>query len=72
MVVKRFDVFLVTLDPTIGVEIKKSRPCLVVSPNEMNRHRRTDDHKGHRVPDTSGFKVQRQARADRLRSGQDR
>ncbi len=38
MVVKRFDVFLVNLDPTIGSEIKKTRPCLVVSPDEMNRH----------------------------------
>jgi len=33
----RFDVFLVSLDPTIGHEIKKTRPCLIVSPNEMNR-----------------------------------
>ena len=41
MVVKRFDVFLVNLDPTIGSEIKKTRPCLVVSPDEMNRHIRT-------------------------------
>ena len=41
MVIKRFDVFLVALDPTIGSEIKKSRPCLVVSPDEMNRHIRT-------------------------------
>lgn len=38
MVVKRFEVYLVNLDPTIGREIKKTRPCLVVSPNEMNRH----------------------------------
>ena len=38
MVVKRFDVFLVNLDPTIGSEIKKTRPCLIVSPDEMNRH----------------------------------
>lgn len=38
MVVKRFDVFLVNLDPTIGSEIKKTRPCLVISPDEMNRH----------------------------------
>lgn len=38
MVVKRFDVFLVTLDPTVGREIQKTRPCVVVSPNEMNRH----------------------------------
>ncbi|HLE90132.1 MAG TPA: type II toxin-antitoxin system PemK/MazF family toxin [Anaerolineales bacterium] len=38
MVVKRFDVYLVNLDPTIGREIKKTRPCLVISPDEMNRH----------------------------------
>ena len=38
MVVRRFDVFLVALDPTIGSEIKKTRPCLVVSPDEMNAH----------------------------------
>ena len=38
MVVKRFDVYLINLDPTIGREIKKTRPCLVVSPNEMNEH----------------------------------
>lgn len=38
MVVSQFDVFLVSLDPTLGREIKKMRPCLVVSPDEMNRH----------------------------------
>lgn len=38
MVVKRFEVYLVNLDPTIGSEIKKTRPCLIVSPDEMNRH----------------------------------
>ncbi len=38
MVVKRFDVYLINLDPTVGVEIKKTRPCLVISPDEMNRH----------------------------------
>ncbi len=38
MVVKRFDVYLVTLDPTVGSGIMKTRPCLVVSPDEMNRH----------------------------------
>jgi mRNA interferase MazF len=37
MVVKRFDVYLVSLDPTVGSEIKKTRPCLVISPDEMNR-----------------------------------
>ena len=38
MVVERFDVFLVRLDPTQGAEIQKTRPCLVISPDEMNRH----------------------------------
>lgn len=41
MVVKRFDVFLANLDPTVGSEIQKTRPCLVVSPDEMNRSIRT-------------------------------
>ena len=36
--VNRFDVFLVALDPTIGREIKKMRPCAVISPDEMNHH----------------------------------
>ena len=36
--IKRFDVFLISLDPTRGHEIKKVRPCLVISPDEMNRH----------------------------------
>ena len=38
MEVNRFDVFLVCLDPTMGHEIKKTRPCAVVSPNEMNHN----------------------------------
>lgn len=38
MVVKRFEVYLINLDPTIGSEIQKTRPCLIVSPDEMNRH----------------------------------
>ncbi len=38
MVVNRFDVFLINLDPTIGSEIKKTRPCLIISPNEINHH----------------------------------
>jgi len=41
VVVKRFDVYLIDLDPTKGSEIKKTRPCLIVSPDEMNRHIRT-------------------------------
>ena len=38
VVVKRFDIFLVELDPTVGSEIKKTRPCVILSPDEMNRH----------------------------------
>jgi mRNA interferase MazF len=37
LVAKRFDVFLINLDPTIGSEIQKTRPCVVISPDEMNR-----------------------------------
>ena len=37
MVVKRFEVHLVNLDPTVGSEINKMRPCLIISPDEMNR-----------------------------------
>ena len=37
MVVARFDVYLVNLNPTVGSEIRKARPCLVISPDEMNR-----------------------------------
>ena len=37
MVAKRFDVYLVNLDPTIGSEIQKTRPCVIVSPDESNR-----------------------------------
>lgn len=36
MEISRFDVLLVALDPTLGREIKKTRPCLVISPDEMN------------------------------------
>ena len=38
MVIRRFDIYLLNLDPTVGSEIQKTRPCLVVSPDEMNRH----------------------------------
>ena len=37
----RFDVYRVRLDPTLGSEIQKTRPCLIVSPDEMNRRLRT-------------------------------
>ncbi|HEV2199161.1 MAG TPA: type II toxin-antitoxin system PemK/MazF family toxin [Bryobacteraceae bacterium] len=38
---ERFEIFLVNLDPTLGREIHKTRPCVVVSPDEMNRHVQT-------------------------------
>ena len=38
---KRGDIWLVNLDPTVGSEIKKSRPCVVLSPAELNDHLRT-------------------------------
>lgn len=41
MVVNRFEVYLINLDPTVGSEIKKIRPCLIILPDEMNRHIRT-------------------------------
>lgn len=41
MVIRRFDVYLINLDPTIGSEIQKTRPCLVISPDEMNRFIKT-------------------------------
>ena len=38
---KRGEVWLAALDPTVGSEIQKTRPCLVLSPDEMNAHLRT-------------------------------
>jgi mRNA interferase MazF len=39
--IARGHVYLVRLDPTLGSEIKKTRPCLIVSPDELNQHLRT-------------------------------
>ncbi|MDD2853507.1 MAG: type II toxin-antitoxin system PemK/MazF family toxin [Desulfuromonadaceae bacterium] len=55
MELKQYCIYLVNLDPTIGHEIKKVRPCLVISPNEMNRHLQTVliapmTTKSHRYP----------------------
>lgn len=41
MVIKRFEVHLVNLDPTFGHEIRKKKPCVIVSPNEMNKYLNT-------------------------------
>ncbi|MEK6576558.1 MAG: type II toxin-antitoxin system PemK/MazF family toxin [Nitrospirota bacterium] len=38
MVIKQYDVYLISLDPTIGHEIKKARPCVIISPDEMNKY----------------------------------
>ena len=38
MVVRQYEIFLINLNPTIDHEIKKTRPCLVISPNEMNEY----------------------------------
>ena len=38
MEVSRFEIGLVAVDPTLGHEIKKTRPCVIISPDEMNRH----------------------------------
>ena len=41
MAINRFEVHLINLDPTVGSEIKRTRPCLVVSPDEINHNLRT-------------------------------
>lgn len=41
MEIKQYQIILVNLDPTIGSKIKKTRPCVVISPNEMNKYLRT-------------------------------
>jgi len=41
MEISQYQIILVNLDPTVGSEIKKTRPCVVLSPDEMNRHLRT-------------------------------
>lgn len=38
MEIKQYQLVLVNLDPTIGSEMKKTRPCVIISPDEMNRH----------------------------------
>ncbi len=38
MVIRQYEVYLISLDPTIGHEIKKVRPCVIISPDEMNKN----------------------------------
>jgi mRNA interferase MazF len=53
MLYQQYQVVIVNLDPTVGSEIKKTRPCVIVSPDEMNKHLRTVTI----VPITSQSKV---------------
>ena len=39
--INQYDIVLVNLDPTVGSEMKKTRPCIVLSPNEMNKYLQT-------------------------------
>ncbi len=41
MEIKQYEVYLINLDPTVGHEIQKTRPCVVISPDEMNRNIQT-------------------------------
>jgi mRNA interferase MazF len=41
MELNQYDIVLVNLDPTIGSEMKKTRPCVIISPNEMNKYLQT-------------------------------
>lgn len=41
MEIRQYEIFLLNLDPTVGSEMKKIRPCVVISPNEMNRYLQT-------------------------------
>ena len=41
MEINQYDIAIVNLDPTVGSEIKKTRPCVIISPNEMNKHLNT-------------------------------
>ena len=55
MVINRFEVHMISLDPAVGSEMRKTRPCLVVSPDEMNHNIRTAivapmTSKGHLYP----------------------
>ena len=64
MVAKRFEIYLVNLDPTVGKEIKKTRPAVVISPDEMNRHIGTViiapmTTKSHEYPTRVGCKFQK-------------
>ena len=69
---RRGDVYLVSLDPTRGSEIRKTRPCVVVSPDELNRHLGTflvapHDHRRSLLPVPCGLPVSGERRLRRTR-----
>lgn len=79
MIIKRFAIVEVSLDPTIGSEVKKTRPCVVVSPNELNDHIDvvmvvpfTSKKKGLptrvKIPKTTGLNGESYAMIDQIRS----
>ena len=41
MEIRQYDIYWISLDPAVGGEIKKTRPCIVISPDEMNYHLKT-------------------------------
>ena len=41
LILRQYDVVIVNLDPTIGSELRKTRPCVILSPNEMNKYLKT-------------------------------
>lgn len=72
--IRRGEVWWVRLDPTVGHEIRKTRPCLVVSPDAMNRHGASiivpltsNEHRRFRVPTSVGGK-RGAAAADQVRT----
>ncbi|GMO50508.1 MAG: type II toxin-antitoxin system PemK/MazF family toxin [Termitinemataceae bacterium] len=63
---KQYEIYLVNLEPTIGHEIQKTRPCVIVSPNEMNEHIETIiiapmTTKSHNYPTRIGINFQNKA-----------
>ena len=69
MVIERFNVFLVRLDPATGAETAKTRPCVIVSPNELNRAIatviiRTDDNSSPWLADPNRSDIPRQVWRD--------
>jgi len=65
MKIKQYHVYLVNLDPTVGHEIKKTRPCIAISPDEMNNNIKTIiiapmTSKSHKYPTRISLNFQKQ------------